>query len=224
MEEVRFFSNLIGNSKKKRVLDIGAAEGKLSLQLALNGHDVTACDISNAFLKKAMTLCQEFGVSVRFEKCDIEGSGLQIEEKFDVIFFLDVIEHLKNPINALVNIHGLLSKNGTLFIHTPNSYKILRILQNLTRKKMNYYDARELWDLHFQTYDYFTLEKTLNFVGFKSTIIPTKITLPFASSILGKFLAQRYPSFSDTLLLKCYKHEPINIDEQINHWSKHLDN
>ena len=45
-EEIIFFLNIIGSQEKKKVLDIGCAEGKLATLLAKNGHDVTAVDIS----------------------------------------------------------------------------------------------------------------------------------------------------------------------------------
>lgn len=141
---------------------------------------------------------------------------------------MDVIEHLKNPIAALENIRTLLQNNGMLYIHTPNVCTIYRFLNYfINRKKLiNYYDSQNLGDLHFQTYDYLTLEKTLNFVGLKVyEIIPTKIHLPQErrSKFLryfSKFLSKQFPFFSDTLLLKCKKERPINIDEQISFWDK----
>lgn len=45
---------------------------------------------------------------------------LDLEEKYDVIFMQNVIEHLKEPKNALVKLRDLLNSNGKLIIICPN--------------------------------------------------------------------------------------------------------
>ena len=45
---------------------------------------------------------------------------LDLEEKYDVIFMQNVIEHLKEPKNALIKLRDLLNSNGNLIITCPN--------------------------------------------------------------------------------------------------------
>jgi len=230
-EETYYFANLISHNKKLRILDIGCAEGELVLLLALKGHDVTAADISKNYLEKVVKSAQENSTKIRIMKCNIEDNISQFEdEKFDVIFFMDVIEHLRNPLIALENIRHLLNDDGVLFIHTPNVFTLSRLLRYIVArtKLIDYYEPSKLADLHFQTYDYLTLEKTLNFIGLKiHEIIPTKLTLPLVCRFrffnhFFKFLSKEFPFFSDTLLVKCKKAKPINIEQQIVFWSKDL--
>jgi ubiquinone/menaquinone biosynthesis C-methylase UbiE len=42
------------------------------------------------------------------------------DEAFDLCTFLDVIEHVENPDNAIKEIHRVLKKEGFLLLTTPN--------------------------------------------------------------------------------------------------------
>ena len=224
-KEVSFFASLVQSTEKLQILDIGCAEGRLAVSLALKGHLVTAIDISERFLNTAKRLSIRNKVNIETAKCDIENDVSNLRGKaFDVIFFMDVIEHLKNPVKALGNIRTLLSDNGTLFIHTPNVLTPARFMRYLVKRKelMNYYVPKNLSDLHFQTYDYLSLEKTLNFIGFRIyEVVPTRLTLPKFHHF-AKFLAKQFPFLSDTLLLVCMKASPINVKSQIQFWAHSL--
>jgi 2-polyprenyl-3-methyl-5-hydroxy-6-metoxy-1,4-benzoquinol methylase len=221
-EEVNFFANLISHQKQLNILDLGCAEGKLAVLLALKGHNVTAADISQNFLNKASNLAKEKNVKVNTIWCDIEENVDNLKgKKFDVIYFMDVIEHLRNPIVALENIKNLLKDNGTLIIHTPNVCSLSRFLRYLRKRKemINYYDPKNLWDLHLQLYDYLTLEKILNFIGLKvCEVIPTTLSVPKLGRF--RFLSRLFPFLSDNLLVKCKKEEPIDVEKQISFWRK----
>ena len=75
-----------------------------------------------------------------------------------------------------------------------------------------------------QSYDYLTLEQTLNFIGFKvEKIIPTRLSLPIINRfnfLNGMFVlfAKIFPLLSDTILLVCNKRNPINVDQLIDFW------
>lgn len=228
-EEVRFFADLVPHDKKIKILDLGCAEGELAIELALRGHDVTAADISQGYLNQCIKKAQENSVKLNVVRCDIENDISQFKgTKFDIIFFLDVIEHLRSPISGLTNIRKLLSNDGILFLHTPNicSFSHFLYLIRQRNKLINYYDPKNCWDTHLQMYDYTTLEKLLNFVGLKVyEVLPTKLSLPILSRFkffnsLSKFLAKKFPFLQDTLLLKIKKEKPIDMDKQILFWSK----
>jgi hypothetical protein len=115
----------------------------------------------------------------------------------------------------------LLADSGRLFIHTPNVFALDRLLYYLVRprKRVNFYESRKLWDFHFQTYDYMTLEKTLNFVGYKvESVVPTRLSVPFL--FRSRRLARLFPFLSDTLLFSCRREAPIDVDRQIAFWEE----
>ncbi len=226
--EAKYFAELISNAGKNlRVLDLGCGNGALAVELAKRGHYVLATDISTSNLRKTQLSAQIAHVSVEVAKYDLDGNCRNIKgySKFDVVFLMDVIEHLKNPLKALSNIHQLLSVTGLFFINTPNSItpgKIYYYLRKNRAIKQDFFNPACLWDFHFQTYDYLSLLKTLNFVGFDiQEQVPgfVLIPIPFVNKNLrSRFLASFFPGFSENLLLKCVKHDPIDFAKQVQYW------
>lgn len=221
-EEVERFAALVPAKQPLKILDLGCAEGGLSVSLARRGHRVTAADISQAQVDKVHRAAQEAGVGLETAVLDIEaGTGGLSPGSFDVIYFMDVIEHLQNPVQALLHIRSLLGPRGMLILHTPNCTSVFRLLRYVLRprKLVNYYDPRHLSDLHFQTYDYMTLEKTLNFTGLKiKRLVPTTLTL--LPRLRLRRAARWFPMLSDTLLCICRLAPPLDVEKQIEHWRR----
>ncbi len=82
------------------------------------------------------------------------------ERKYDVVFLGDVIEHLKNPDASFRNILKLLSKNGRVFVSTPNvahiSVRLELLGGNFEYEKMGILDSTHL--------KYFTLNSLSDLV------------------------------------------------------------
>ena len=55
LKEIKKFASIINHNKCYSILDLGCAEGELSVFLAKKGHDVTAVDISETQLNKVNT-------------------------------------------------------------------------------------------------------------------------------------------------------------------------
>jgi SAM-dependent methyltransferase len=219
-QEVARFADLLPAGKPLRVLDLGCAEGRLATELARRGHRVTAADISRSQLEKAAESGRLAGVSLATAKCDIEaGPGELAGREFDAVYLMDVIEHFRNPVAALENLRPLLAEDGLLFIHTPNVFAPARLAYYLLRPKklVDYRKAGMLWDFHFQTYDYMSLEKTLDFTGFQGIrAVSTLTTVPYL--FRSRRLAKWFPFLADTLLLVCRKAPPIDVDRLLGQW------
>jgi len=206
-----FLSNLIDHQKKKKILDVGCAEGKLVVTLAENGHSVTGADISNGFLKKTRRLAQSKNVKVDTVQLNIEETILPLNNnQFDVIYFADTIEHLKNPTLALHNIRRLLKNKGILIIYTPNALCPNRIFWFFFYWLFRQESRDEIHNLHFILYDYQTLAQTLTIMGFKiQNFVPTYIPLPIRflnhQNPLTTRLATIVPFFSESIVFICSK-------------------
>jgi SAM-dependent methyltransferase len=227
VRELELFAGLIRGQSRADVLDLGCGEGRLAVRLAQQGHRVTAADVSPRNLASVQRLSAEHQVQINTITCNIEESiGPFGQNTYDIIYCMDVIEHLKSPVTGLSQIRKLLRPDGQLIIHTPNCFSLFRMLHYFLhpRRLVDYYQPANLGDLHFQTYDYLTIEKTLNFVGLKTNkILPTFTTLPLLSYLrmfapLSRLLARLFPFWSDTLLLQCTKTVPIDVDRQIEFW------
>lgn len=208
------------------ILDLGCAEGRLAMRLAADGHRVSVGDVAPSQLRHAEALAEKSGVRLMGSfACNIEeGIGPFGDRRFDAIFFMDVLEHLKNPVQGLVHLRALLKDEGVLILNTPNACTPYRFLWHLVRRgpaAIDYHNPEKLGDFHFQTYDYLTLEKTLNFVGLKiDHLEPTRMTLPRVFS--SRALARLFPLLSDSLLVACRKTAPIDLEAQIEHWKRTL--
>ncbi|MDB5048225.1 MAG: bifunctional 2-polyprenyl-6-hydroxyphenol methylase/3-demethylubiquinol 3-O-methyltransferase UbiG [Fibrobacteres bacterium] len=205
------------------VLDLGCAEGRLAVGLARAGHRVSVGDIAPSQLRFAEAEAAKAGVVLQGSfHADIEaGIDAFAGRRFDAVFFMDVIEHLKNPVAGLEHLRALLKEDGVLILHTPNASTPYRFLWHLFRRgpSMDYWNPAKLQDFHFQTYDYLTLEKTLNFIGLKiAEVVPTRVTVPRLFS--SRALARLFPLLSDTLLVKCRKVAPIDLDSHLEHWKR----
>jgi SAM-dependent methyltransferase len=101
--------NLNGEKRHWRVLDYGAGIGTLSLVF------------------ERMTGIKPEGMEIDpKQRAVMEGRGFrtyssleEIEGKFDLIFTFNVLEHIENDTQALMNIKKKLNSDGTLVIYVP---------------------------------------------------------------------------------------------------------
>jgi len=124
-------------SKKSafRVLDAGCGRGDNALRMARRypRTTVTAVDIDTALTKllsrrvneKNLTNCQVVTADIT--------KPLPFSEHFDLIYSIDVFEHLENPALALQNLSAHLVPNGLLLLHVP------RLQQRRWFKKFTHY-------------------------------------------------------------------------------------
>jgi SAM-dependent methyltransferase len=58
-------------SSQAKVLDVPCGDGRISVELAARGHDVTGVDLNETFLAEAAKKAEERGVSARWERGDM---------------------------------------------------------------------------------------------------------------------------------------------------------
>lgn len=99
-----------------RILDIGCAQATLALKLAERGHRVWAVDIRPEFLDYARS---------RYEAGEIHflsGNVMEmaLEERFDLVFVNQVLEHVVFPATLLARLMSFLEPGGRLVATTPS--------------------------------------------------------------------------------------------------------
>jgi tRNA (mo5U34)-methyltransferase len=85
-----------------RVLDIGCNAGFYSFELARRGACVTAIDIDPHYLAQARWAAREYGLQDRiaFHQSSVYALA-GTRERFDLVWFLGVLYHLRHPLLAL---------------------------------------------------------------------------------------------------------------------------
>ncbi len=95
-----------------RVLDYGGGTGDLSLKLAQKGLKVDYADLQGKTFNFARSFLKENNLNINM----INLSKTGISRRYDTIFCIDVIEHVKNPKSLLKNLVQHLKKDGRLII------------------------------------------------------------------------------------------------------------
>jgi SAM-dependent methyltransferase len=99
---------------EKTVIDIGCGEGGVLSAFLENGYRCTGLEISEARVQFAR---QRNLDSINFIQGNIE--EFNCEQKFGLILFSDVIEHVENKEKAMIAIKNCLQRDGILFITFP---------------------------------------------------------------------------------------------------------
>src|SRR5208282_481499 len=125
-----------------RVLDAGCGEGQLSYRLAELGHRVTGIDLPGPSLEKARALL----ASSDYRWDIIAGSVEEfsgVNDAFDAVVSIEVIEHLYRPVTFLKNMARALRPGAVLILSTPYHGWLKNVAIS----------ALGLWDWHHQALD-----------------------------------------------------------------------
>jgi O-antigen biosynthesis protein len=101
----------------KKVLEIGPATGSTTKILRDRGCHVTGIEIDPEAAEIGAKYCERMIVG-DIERMDLP--ALFADEKFDVVLFADVLEHLLDPTAVLVSVSSVLAPGGYVCASIPN--------------------------------------------------------------------------------------------------------
>ena len=104
--------------EKIKILDIGCGGGLLSEPMHRMGAQVTGIDASEKNIKVAKLHAKKNSLKIKYYCTSPE--NLKINDKFDVILNMEIIEHVQDVGFFLQTCSKLLKKNGIMFIATLN--------------------------------------------------------------------------------------------------------
>lgn len=163
-ERNRVLKNIYKNGKDKRILDLGAGNGKISQFFLDCGYEVhgiewTASGVEN--LDK---------IGVKAKKHDLENFPYDYEDEyFDEIFWGDNIEHLYFPETVAKEIYRILKPKGRLVLSTPNHGWIINRLYYLIMGVPRRTEGQKtkIWEWqHIRYFNKTAIEEFLNHCGF----------------------------------------------------------
>lgn len=104
--------------KPLRILNAGCGSGDLSFLLAGAGHEILGIDPSRAYVELARQTAAALAMPrCTFKVCSIE--DLQVGEPFDCVIATDVIEHIKDDVNAVRKLVACVRPGGLLMLTVP---------------------------------------------------------------------------------------------------------
>ncbi len=161
IRELKISELLPANLKNLKILDIGCADGTFGGKLVKQSAVVCGVDISPLAVGIAKKKLKDAFVT------DLNNQKLPFKTKtFDLIIASEVIEHLYNPNNLLVESKRVLRDNGRLILTTPNflywGNRIKFLFGNFKYEKSGVFDESHI---HFYTYK--SLKSNLEQAGFK---------------------------------------------------------
>lgn len=106
----------------RAVLEVGCGTGRIAVELALQGHEVTGIDPSRAMLERARRRAEERGAEVRFIEGRVLDLVLEREQYGFIVVPLDVFLYCrdgKEQRGTLAALAEALTFDGTLAIDLP---------------------------------------------------------------------------------------------------------
>jgi len=165
------------------VLDVGCSTGYFGkLLIETKGCHVDGVEIDPEDAAKAKQILSH----VYSFDLDLEWPKEVYNKKYDVIFFGDVIEHLKYPEQSLRSCLNLLKNGGRLLISTPNIAHISTRLELLTGN-FNYESTGILDNTHLRLFTRETLEKLASDSGYKIVDIDYSL-VDFSPAVVNRTL------------------------------------
>ncbi len=134
-------------AETKRILSIGCGSGATEAKLVQKGLEVVAIPLDSVIGACAETK----GIKTMIANFDKALDELH-KQKFDCILFLEVLEHLPDPINIMSRFFRLLSPNGVFLISVPN-FNHIRVWRDILSGEIRWEERRDFTksQVHFTT-------------------------------------------------------------------------
>ncbi len=130
IEHFALDSNSITPFSNLKILDVGCGGGLIAEPFARFGADVTAIDASKKNIAVAKIHAEKSQLKIDYRTSTPE-ELVKTDEKFDVVFALEIIEHVADVKNFVQSCSDLIKPNGLLFVATIN-----RTLKSLALAKI----------------------------------------------------------------------------------------
>ena len=139
----------------KSVLDIGCNGGFYSLEMKRRGAArVLGIDFDADYLAQARFAAEIEGLDIEFREMSVYDVA-SLRERFDVVFFIGVLYHLRHPLLALDLVHEHVTRDLMVFQSMQRgSEAIADVAPDYDFKEEAHFDAPGYPKMHFIEHDY----------------------------------------------------------------------
>lgn len=210
------FAKFIASSEETNSLEIGSFDGSMTAQIL---EYVDFLDVVEPSSQMVAIVNAKFSGKVRTHEGTLE--DVNLSRKFDNIFLIHTLEHLDNPVDALLKIKTLLTPNGRLFLAVPNANALSRqigVHMGLIPSNAAVLESEALQG-HVRTYSLDTFRGDILAAGLRVELLSGVFLKAFANFQLdaaldsgiinnayieaANSLAKLYPDFSASLIAVC---------------------
>jgi ubiquinone biosynthesis O-methyltransferase len=134
--------------KGLKILDAGCGQGRLSIALAKEGHDVTGIDLSSSAIDAAKQYALREGAKIRFLGGNLE-SGLKglAAESYDCVISTEVLYMVKNYQDVIAELLKLVRPEGLIILSLRS-----RFFYTLVSMVQGRYEQAERLAIHDDVY------------------------------------------------------------------------
>jgi len=165
--------------RNKQVLEVGPATGYVTKVLQQRGCRVWCIENDAEAAKVAAEYCERMVVA-NVEAVDFRSTFP--EERFDVVTFGDVLEHLVDPMGVLMRVKDVLEPGGYVVASVPNiAHASIRL--SLLRGRFQYAEMGLLDRTHLRFFTRESLAGLFHDAGYEVRTWRRILTDPFATEI-----------------------------------------
>jgi 2-polyprenyl-3-methyl-5-hydroxy-6-metoxy-1,4-benzoquinol methylase len=185
----------------KRVLEVGCSAGYFTKHLCDQGCIVTGIEMDQEAAQKA----ESFAESVIAADAEDPVVWHKLGQKFDVIIFMHVLEHLVDPWQVLCNAKEVLAEDGFIIVVLPN-VACWQIRKQIFFRGHFQYQKYGILDLtHLRFFTYYTAQDLIKEAGY--VIKEYEIvgyTVPFAGILRKMFFLKNFALLWEKIMIRCY--------------------
>lgn len=138
-KEMNSVKDMLGDISSKTILDAGCGTGIYSVYFKKFTKKIICVDVSKKMIKKAKRK--------KLKSIIYDLSNFYLNERFDIVFLLGVLEFSDNTEKEIKNIKILLKKNGILIILFPirsSLGHLYKFFHSIFGTKIKLFDVKEV--------------------------------------------------------------------------------
>lgn len=159
-EKINTLKKILGNKNYRKILDVGSASGRMANEVSKIYPKAEIVGI-DAY-KRAIEYGKKTYPHIKFRVADAHKMPFR-SNSFDLVICYEVIEHLVDPLSALMEMKRVLKKNGRAIVAMDSGNWLFRIVWWISEKTIS-----NVWqNAHLHPFKHTELQKIIKKAGFK---------------------------------------------------------